>query len=130
MKILRRIFKKLWFWRGISRRNNLVFTIATIIIVLIAVGAIYRIFTPTGSEAAWWNGDWDYRAAIPVTAHTSDESNVYVSVTIADTDDLVTAGKLQADCGDFRFVDNNGNILPYYISSGCNSASNVVHILL
>ena len=38
--------------------------------------------------------------------------------------------KFQADCGDLRFTDAAGNILPYYIVSGCGTSNTVVHIFM
>lgn len=123
-------YKKIFFYRGILRNNKLASVVFLILLAGFASLYAWNAFHPQGSEAAWWNSDWDYRATIPITAHTSLENNVYVSVTIANTDTAVTAGKLQADCGDFRFINEQGNILPYFIFSGCNSATTVIHVFL
>lgn len=45
-----------------------------------------------------------------------------------DTDDLITAGKLQSSCQDLRFTNTNGKHLPYYIDSGCNGNSTKVWV--
>lgn len=98
--------------------------------VLFGSGIIF-LFNPFGTttaDAAWFNDNWSYRKSVPITAHTAAETDKYISVTIADTDDLVTASQLQSDCGDMRFTKQNGDIIPYYISSGCNSTSTVIHI--
>lgn len=78
------------------------------------------------AEAAWFDDSWSYRKTIAITAHTAQETNKYISVTI-DTATLTT-DKLQADCDDMRFTKYNGELLPYYIVSGCDTASTVIHV--
>jgi len=67
--------------------------------------------------AAWWNESWGYRIGIEVTNNVSAQSNVYVSITGN------TASSFQSDCGDARFVNSEGIILPYYIVSGCGGVA-------
>lgn len=75
-------------------------------------------------EAAWFNDSWGFRNAVPVSAHTAAETNKYVSVT------LDSSANFQSDCGDLRWTDEGGNLLPYYIVSGCGGASTVTHVFL
>lgn len=108
-------------------------TLVMYLIVCFAFSGITGLFlfNPFGTkqaDAAWFNDSWGYRKEVPITAHSADETDKYIAVTLADTDDLVTNGQLQSDCGDMRFTKQNGDILPYYIASGCNSSSTVVHI--
>lgn len=94
-------------------------------------GTFIYLFTPffkPQAEAAWYDDNWHYRKSVEITAHTAQETNEYIAFTIANTNTLVTAGKLQSDCGDLRFTDMGGNLLSYFIVSGCNSASTVVHV--
>jgi Domain of unknown function (DUF2341) len=42
---------------------------------------------------------------------------------VVDTGALVGAGKMQASCADVRFVDASGAALPYWLESGCGTAS-------
>ena len=100
--------------------------------VLVGSGIIF-LFNPFGggikqAEAAWFNDNWSYRKIIPITANTGVDTASYVAVTLTNTNTLVSDGQLQSDCGDMRFTKFGGEILPYYISSGCNSASTVVHV--
>jgi len=100
--------------------------------VLVGSGIIF-LFNPLGggikqAEAAWFNDNWSYRKIIPITANTGIDTASYVAVTLTNTNTLVSNGQLQSDCGDMRFTKFGGEILPYYISSGCNSASTVVHV--
>jgi len=75
-------------------------------------------------SAAWWDDMWHYRQAINISSHSSTESNVYISTTI----NLGSSTKAQADDGDFRFTNQAGNLLPYYISAGTGTTSITFHI--
>lgn len=88
--------------------------------------ALLSLFKPTGTQATWMDDSWAYRKLIPVTAHTGAETNKYFTVTV-DTSDTT---RFQADCGDMRFTTASGKVLPYYIASGCSSASTVTHVLV
>lgn len=112
------------FWNALSEKSKK-WTLRGLVFLLIILIAI-----PTSiwlgskkTQAAWWNDSWQYRKSIAVTNNTSAESNVYVSVTI-DTSD---ATRFKTNCGDLRFTKLNGELLPYYIVSGCGTASTVVH---
>ena len=71
----------------------------------------------------WWSSSWSYRKPIAISAPGTTLTDYQVSVT-TDTAALVSAGKLQADCDDIRFVDyNDGTNLNYWIESGCNTSS-------
>lgn len=131
--LLHALLRKVWFWRGISRRNNLAFTVFMIILLGFSGLYVWNAMHPQGSEAVWFHTNWSFRKAVPISAHTSAETNVYLNLTGAndiDTATLISAGKMQSDCGDLRFTDQGGNLLPYYIASGCNSADTVVHVFL
>ena len=77
------------------------------------------------TQAAWWNDSWMYRKSIAVTNNTTAQSNVYISLTL-DTSDTT---KFQADCGDLRFTNLSGDLMQYYVVSGCGTVSTVVHTL-
>ena len=94
-----------------------------LLIVLIAVPTSLW-YQAKRAQAAWWDENWAYRKAIPVTNNTTQESNVFVSVT-TDTSDT---SKFQTDCGDIRFTNLRGEILPYYIVSSCGTANTVIHV--
>jgi len=106
-------------------KKNIKKLIAIILaIILLIAGYFAFLQKPETAAADWWDDSWLYRKAISVTNNTIAESNVYISATI-DTSDTT---KFQADCGDLRWTEYDGNILPYYIASGCGTASTVVHI--
>jgi len=80
----------------------------------------------TKQANAWFDNNWAYRRTVPVSSHQSSEKNVYIVVTL-DTSDTT---KFKSDCSDLRFTNQNGTLLPYIISSGCNTESTIIHIML
>lgn len=100
--------------------------IALGLLLLLLPVVLFSLFKPQSSTATWMNDSWTYRVKVPVTAHTGAETNVYFTKTV-DTSDTT---KFQSDCGDIRFTDTNGKLLPYYIASGCSTASTVIHVLV
>lgn len=68
-----------------------------------------------------WNSrkcfDLDHTA---VGAEDQTEYQIYFDI---DTASLVSAGKMQADGDDIRFVDTDGNVLPYFIADDMNTTS-------
>lgn len=84
------------------------------------------------SKAAWFNDNWAYRQAIPVTStNGSVQTNVFISFTI-DTATLITAGRLQSSCQDIRITDINGNLLKYHVgrTNPCNNAATIIDFLV
>jgi hypothetical protein len=92
---------------------------------LLVGGASYFIFNNyiKDAKADWWNDDWFFRKAIQITNNTTAENNVYITLTL-DTSDIT---KFQTDCGDIRFIQSNGNSLPYFIVSGCGTSATLIH---
>ncbi len=86
--------------------------------------ALILLRRPLSVSAGWFDDAFSYRNSIPISSHTNAESNVYISVTI----DTSTSGQFQSDCGDLRFTTVGGDLLPYYISSGCGTATTVIHV--
>lgn len=78
------------------------------------------------TQAAWFNDNWTYRKSVAISTHTAAENNVFISLTL-DTATLITAGKMQSDCGDLRYTQYDGKLLKYYISN-CNNISSTIHV--
>lgn len=74
------------------------------------------------------NGDhrtWNYRKCFDVdhtAAGTQDEQEYQIYLD-TDTQSLVSAGTMQSDGSDMRFVDSDGNILSHYIADDMNTLS-------
>ena len=82
----------------------------------------------SNSNFCVWGAQWGYRRAITISNSGSNAlTNYQVNITL-DTASLISAGKMRSDCGDIRFVDANGNLLNYWIESGCNSATTKIWV--
>ncbi len=71
-----------------------------------------------------------YKRAITVdnTAVATTFTNLQVLVTI-DTAALITAGKLQSDCDDIRFLDaDDSTAIDYFLQSGCNTTTTKIWV--
>lgn len=120
---LRAFFNAVIFPKLPSKQHLLL--VGTIGLALSFIGILMFLkYGSSAGAAGWYSDDWQYRQRITVTNNTTTETNVYVSLTVSTADTT----RFQGDCGDVRFVKENGEVLPYYISSGCGGASTVFHI--
>ena len=95
--------------------------------IIFGILAIF-IFMPM--TFAWWDANYQYRKPITITETSgSDLSNYQVKLTI-DTASLISAGKMNSDCSDIRFVDSDDSTsLSYWIEDGtCDSSSTIVWV--
>ncbi|MCC6167460.1 MAG: DUF2341 domain-containing protein [Caldilineaceae bacterium] len=74
------------------------------------------------ASSDWYNDDWLYRKSISFGNSGSAESDRKVKVDV-DTATLISAGKMQGDCGDVRFTTLNGQALDYYLDSSGGACS-------
>jgi hypothetical protein len=107
----------------INKKLKIALSILTAIIIISAGFLLWS--NPQTASATWWNDQWNYRQAIIITNNTTTEYNVFASTTL-NTNTASTS--MQADCGDFRFISESGEVLNFYIVSGCRTINNVVHI--
>src|SRR3989344_1357743 len=111
--------------------KNTLTSFMIVVTVLVGTGLIY-LFNPwwtNNAEAAWFDDNWGYRQRIDVTVTSTASDITFLDTLITvDTDDLITAGKLQSSCQDLRFTNQNGKALPYYIDSGCNGNSTKIWV--
>ncbi|HCC67781.1 TPA: hypothetical protein DEP90_01030, partial [Patescibacteria group bacterium] len=114
--------------RKVSKRTII---IASILTVLIGVPLAIYLITKNASTpyATWYNSSWNYRRSVTITnTHGSTLYDEDVLITV-DTATLITATKLQADCGDLRFVDDNDvTVHTYWIEGGCNTATTQIWV--
>jgi len=68
---------------------------------------------------------WTYRKCFDIdhTASGAQDENEYQVYLDMDTQTLVTDGKMQNDGDDVRFIDSDGNQLPYFIADDMNTLS-------
>jgi len=95
-------------------------------VLLILMVSMGMFFNARKTQAYWFDDNWAFRKAINITGHTTSENNVYLNLTGGSA--LDSQGASKANCGDIRFTDVNGKVLPYFIVSGCKTASTVVHV--
>jgi len=68
--------------------------------------------------------EWRYRKCFEVdNTNSFDDLNQYQVYLDIDTEDLINQNKLKADASDLRFVDDDNNILDYYIADDLNTDS-------
>lgn len=80
---------------------------------------------PDTSQNDWWDVSWEYRKCFDVDhtgagAQNETEYQIYFDT---DTSTLVSAGKMQADGDDVRFLDSDGNVLAHYVADDMDTAS-------
>jgi len=116
--------------QGRSRKGLFLGIISTLVIVTISIAAFLRLTTP--ASAAWFDDRWSYRQ--PVTFNNSGAATTNQKVKLdLDTETLVTASKMQADCDDARFTAKNGEVLSYFLDAAggaCNTASTDFYVLM
>lgn len=78
------------------------------------------LITPTG----WWNSSWKYRKNISIDNLVSTTVNDSIVLVNFSTTSLISEGKLNSDCSDIRFTNNNEAELEYTMyDDSCNSAN-------
>lgn len=101
-------------------------TIVIGLITLLITGATisYYFLTNKGSQSlGWTSSSWLYRKSLDIPNNEAMQINKVVRVTL-DTASLISMGKLQNDCDDLRFLDNDEyTSLKYWIEKGCNTSS-------
>lgn len=101
-------------------------TIVIGLITLLIAGATigYYFLTNKDSQSlGWTSSSWLYRKSLDIPNNETMQINKVVRVTL-DTASLISMGKLQNDCDDLRFLDNDEyTSLKYWIEKGCNTSS-------
>lgn len=100
---------------------------AVIMILIISIPAFLYFFHPTQTQAAWWDDSFAYRQKITFV-HNADLTNASMRLTVSNTNNLITPGKMQPDCDDSRFTDSSGKVLRYILVSGCNAGTTVYDV--
>jgi len=72
---------------------------------------------------------WLYYRDITISNSLDQELTDYQVKIVLDTYSLILGGKMRSDCGDIRFTDSGGNLLPYWVEPGtCNSQNTVIWV--
>lgn len=94
----------------------------------------WEITTPDLTIDPWFNSSWIYKQALNNTNLVNATINMpyLANSTGIDTASLISAGKLQADCDDLRFVNATENATYNYVfenatgTYGCNKVNTIV----
>jgi len=78
---------------------------------------VLLIISLASSSAFGWVDGWGYR--VPIHIDSSFTSSEYQVEIVKDFSEEYASGKINEDCSDLRFVDENGNFLNYWIEE-CN----------
>lgn len=104
-----------------KKRNKVKVIIALTLLLLLIGGFLLKKVSQV--SASWYNTSWLYRKSLSVSNSGSTLTNEDVLIAY-DTASLITAGKLQSDCDDLRFVDSDDSTaLIYWVEGGCNSST-------
>jgi tRNA threonylcarbamoyladenosine modification (KEOPS) complex Pcc1 subunit len=92
-------------------------------------GSITAMTSTDVVPASWYDrgGTWAYRKLITITNNNGSILSGYQVKLNLNTSGLVPS-KMKSDCSDIRFSGSDGNPIPYWIESGCGSASTVVWV--
>jgi len=97
-------------------------TYILLIIIIISVLSVLDVAPATElpkvhAQGVGWLSGWLYRVEIVInnTKNPNSLTN-YQVLTVINTQNLISQGKMRSDCGDIRFTDENGvTLLPYWI---------------
>ncbi|MDY0096924.1 MAG: DUF2341 domain-containing protein, partial [Candidatus Dojkabacteria bacterium] len=111
--------------KNLNHKKRILFLV-TFILILIGI-SISLYFLLAKESSAWYNPSWMYRRPLLV-ANTSGSTLTNEDVlVILDTQTLISQSKLQADCGDLKFIDSDdSSSLDYWIEDDCNTTSTKV----
>jgi len=83
------------------------------------------------SSGGWWNSSWIYRQSIGIT-NSCGTAKTYTLVKVLNNYNLsalISAGKIQSNLNDLRFVDSNNNSVDYLIQDSTNTSVDIWAIL-
>src|SRR5690348_3688368 len=96
----------------LQRKKRLLITFVGLgILVVLLPLAFLKLFTPQSAEAVWFDDSYSYRQKVTITGSADTNKKIKLDVDTA----TLTTDKLQADCDDIRFTDQNGNLLRHYL---------------
>lgn len=86
-------------------------------------------FTKTCFADSWYDANYNYRRPISVTNNVGSSLTDFQVKLSVDTSALIDASKMNNDCSDIRFTDEDKTTnLNYFIQSGCDTTSTVIWV--
>ena len=108
---------------SLTKNLSLKSLLIILVFLLIPIVLLLRLNQkPIVSSAAWFNDSWQYRQRVDVANNTGTTQVAFPVQLNIGTSALIAAGKMKADCSDLRITDNNGKLLPFFISN-CNETT-------
>ncbi len=112
--------------RFIQRKK--VFTLLWTLLLFFGLQTIVLFFIHPVANAAWSDDNYSYREKLTFTHNASINTDRRIAITL-NTATLITNGKMQSNCADSRFTDNNGKILRYQLTGTCNNVSTTYDVV-
>lgn len=78
------------------------------------ISASARVVTNNGNPFITWQ-NWRYATPILIINNLNQNLNDYDVKIVFDSQSYINSGEMRTDCGDVRFVDEDGNPLSYWI---------------
>ncbi|MFH0986847.1 MAG: DUF2341 domain-containing protein [Candidatus Micrarchaeota archaeon] len=100
----------------------------TVKVTVTGITAVIIPVSPIQYTVPWWNQSWNYRIPINVTEIANESLVNYPLEIIVNTRDLISKGKMTANCTDIRFTDSSGRELSYWIKDNCGNESTSILI--
>ena len=77
----------------------------------------------------WWNYSWGYRLLTKIESSVSSNLSHVTTLVNFSTLNYISNNRMNSDCSDVRFVDNNSDELPFSLeTSTCNSSNTLFWI--
>ena len=76
----------------------------------------------------WYESSWSHRTELTVTEGSATALTDYSVQLSLDTAAMVSAGTLNSDGSDLRFVDSSGTLLGHWVESGMNTSSTTIWV--
>jgi hypothetical protein len=110
--------------------RKIIFFIGCFLLIGTFVYLLFRPVTIDEASAGWFNDGWKFRQRLPISySGTETLTDYQLLLENFDTATLVTAGKMQSDCDDIRFVAENGELLEYSIvPKTCNTTATSIWV--
>ena len=83
--------------------------------------------TAAPGSPAWYNENWQYRKAIEINNTGENLTDYQIGLTV-DTQSLISAGKLNSNGSDLRFVDSDNMILPFWNETEFNLINTTIWV--
>jgi len=104
-------------------KRKTIITILTTTFVIASTIVFYFLFIKKTPQESWYDSNWSYRRNVYINDIPKEYTELTDDVLIQiDTETLISEKKLNSNCSDIRFIDeDNSSSLQYWIEGGCNT---------